>query len=150
MPEAATQTLKEMGSAQTSARSIDDARVDAPRTKHAARMEALLARSEADWDAIQDAIVTVIGLRAGHTLTEADVDALTRVDAYHREDEESSTDAYIRGLDDGRAEAGGKEVADLLKRIDVLTGRLAAERGLRRFYAALSKPSKATDDSEAA
>ena len=100
-------------------------------------MKALLARDEAEWAAIEDAIVIVIGLRAGHTLTVADADAIARVEAYRREDEESSVDAYSRGLEDGRAEAGGREVADLLKRIEVLRNRCATEKALKRFYAAL-------------
>lgn len=112
------------------------------RARHEAQLEVLLQRSEEEWEAIQDAIATVITLMQspGHTLTQADCDALQLADRSTREDEESAIDAFIRGEDFGRRQAAGAEVADLLKRVDVLETRLATQRALTKFYSALCRP----------
>lgn len=98
-----------------------------------ARRDPMLDRSEEEWEALEEAAMQVYGLRVGQVLTETDVAALNLVDRCHREDDESATDAYHRGLEDGLRKRGGDELVNLEKRMtDAMVAR-ATEKVMRRL-----------------
>lgn len=103
------------------------------RVEPVAKRDPMLNRSEEEWKALEEATVQVYGLRAGHTLTEGDVAALALVDRCQREDEESATDAYHRGLENGLRERGGDELVALEKRASEAAIARATESVMRRF-----------------
>lgn len=88
-------------------------------------------QTEAEWDALFDAIATVYGLRAGHALTQDDVDAISLYDANARANEEGLTDVYHRGYQDGLHTAGGTDVQALNNKLDEKNNELAVERAMR-------------------
>lgn len=88
-------------------------------------------QTEEEFDALMDAISTVYGLRAGHTLTQDDVDAISLYDANSRANEEGLTDTFHRGYQDGLRHAGGADVQTLSNRLDEKVSELGAERALR-------------------
>lgn len=98
-----------------------------------AKRDAMIERTEEDWDKLQDAIGTLWGLEPGHVLTEADVDGLRHMDTCHRNDEEAATDAYNRGWEDGLRKRGGDELVELQKRVDEAGIAKATERAMRKL-----------------
>ena len=87
--------------------------------------------TETDFEATMDAISRVYSLRAGHTLTLQDYEAIQTFDRASREDQERAVDAFHRGYKQGLTEGGTAEVADLKKQISRLSTNLAAERALK-------------------
>lgn len=106
-------------------------------SNHEKRLADLLDRTDEEWEAIQDATMTVYSLRAGHTLTQADVDAISLYDKDTRHNEEGAIEAYHRGVADGRQEAAGTDMAAVLAKLDKTRSELFAQRGLTKFYSAL-------------
>ena len=96
-------------------------------------MTAEATRDDA-FDAFMDADQLVMGLEPGHVLTEEDRDAITLVIEWMRTSDELATDAYSRGFQDGRADAGGKKMAALLMKLDGLRGEVAVLKALNRFW----------------
>ena len=94
---------------------------------------AKINRSEAEWAALEDATVTVYGFRAGRTLTDDDIAALNLVDTCRREDEESATEAYHNGLEEGLRERGGDELVKLNQRVSEAIVERATEKAMRAF-----------------
>ncbi len=92
--------------------------------------------SDAEWDAFMDAHQTVIQLKANQTITASDLEDIQLVVGRYEENDEHATEAYDRGYQDGRDNAGGKEMGDLLRKLDRLRSDLATEKGLRRMDAA--------------
>ena len=93
--------------------------------------DAMLDRSEEEWEALEEATAQVYRLRAGHTLTDDDIAALHLVDRCQREDEESATDAYHRGLETGLRKRGGDELVNLEKRVNDAIISRATEKAMR-------------------
>lgn len=75
-------------------------------------------------------------LRAGHVLDESDVAAIQALFVEMEEDADAYADAFGQGERKGREEAGGKEVADLLERMDSLKSEASTWKALSRFYSA--------------
>jgi len=98
----------------------------------------MLNRTEAEWDALQDAIGTLWGLEPGHVLSEDDVAGLRLMDTCHREDEEAATDAYHRGLEDGLRQQGGDALVEAERRATRYLVEKSTERAMRRFAEALT------------
>jgi hypothetical protein len=88
---------------------------------------------DAAFDAFMDADQLVMGLKAGDTLTEEGRAAITLVIEWLRTSDELATDAYSRGFQDGRRDAGGKKVAALLMKMDGLRGEVAFLKALNRL-----------------
>lgn len=97
----------------------------------AADRDVMINRTEEEWDALFEAISTTYGWKAGHVLTEADIAALALVDKCHREDEETATDCYNRGREEGLRERGGDELVKLNERLDTAMIERATERALK-------------------
>lgn len=95
--------------------------------------DAMARRTEEEWDALEEAIATVYALRAGHTLSTADITALALLDKCHRDDEEGATEAYHRGRDEGLVERGGDELLQLVKREEKAFLDKLTERTLKVF-----------------
>jgi len=104
--------------------------------------DAMISRSDAEWDALQDAIGTLWGwMKEGHTIRAQDVADFTLIDKCQREDEESATDAYSRGYEDSLRERGGDELVRLVRsadeaRIESSTARAMEALANRRSEAA--------------
>lgn len=100
---------------------------------------------DAHWDKIMDATSTVYSLRPGHTLTQADYDAIQEHDRYYRENDEAATTAFHRGYMQGLREGGSAEIEELHKRIDKqfvekgtqMAMRMLAEQRAAKLLAAL-------------
>lgn len=95
--------------------------------------DAMIDRSEAEWDALQDALGTQPGWKVGRVLSEEDIADLALIDKCHREDEEAATDAYNRGWEGGLRERGGEELVALHERHDRMMSEKNTERALRKF-----------------
>lgn len=93
--------------------------------------DAMYNRSDEQWEAIEDAIMTVLSFRAGHVLTEDDIAAIQLVDETHRDDEEGATEAYKRGREEGLRERGGDELVRLEERVSKAIVERATEKAMR-------------------
>jgi hypothetical protein len=91
----------------------------------------MAAKSDAEFEAVMDALSLVYGLREGHVLTQDDVAAIALYDAHSREDQEHQLDAYHRGYQDGLLTAGGADLQALNNKLDAKSAELGAERALR-------------------
>lgn len=95
--------------------------------------DAMIERTEEEWEALEDAIVTVIAFKAGHTLTEDDIAALNLADRCRREDDDTATEAHQKGWEAGLRERGGDELVSLHERLDKASVDRATEHAMRRF-----------------
>jgi choline dehydrogenase-like flavoprotein len=111
-------------------RERDEAREEIERLRKPNR-DAMANRSEDEWEALEEAVMTVYGLQAGHVLTEDDIAALHLVDQCHREDEDGATEAYNKGREEGLRERGGDELVKLNETIDSLQVQRATERTMK-------------------
>ena len=93
-----------------------------------------LIPSEDDFDRFMDALQTVIKLEAGQTLLQSQVDDIKFVERWYSDQDEKATEAYSRGFEDGRANAAGAEMAEVLSRLDAARSDLAVEKALSHFY----------------
>jgi hypothetical protein len=91
------------------------------------------AKTDDAFDALMDDMQVLYGMRPGHTVSEADLAALNRLDAYWREDSERAVDAYHRGWTQGLTHGGGVDVATLQERLDAARGQASVERALGKF-----------------
>lgn len=110
--------------------------------------DAMLNRSEKEWEALEGAIVTTYSWRAGHVLTEDDIAALQLVDKCQREDEEAATDCYHRGREEALRERGGDDLVAIHKRISDLEVKAATANTMKLL--AESRAKSATARAEAA
>lgn len=93
--------------------------------------DAMINRSEAEWDALQDAIGTFWGwMKEGHVIRARDVADTVLIDKCQREDEEAATDAYNRGYEHGLRERGGDALVEASKRADEAIIGKATERAM--------------------
>lgn len=88
---------------------------------------------EAKFHQLMDDLQVIYSAKAGQVLTQADVDALNRVDQHYRDNEEAATDAFTKGREDGIAHAGGTTFAKQAVKLDTLRCELAVAKGLRKF-----------------
>ena len=88
---------------------------------------------DAAFDAFMDADQLVMGLKAGDTLTEEGRAAITLVIEWMQTSDELATDAYSRGFQAGREDAGGQKMAALLMKMDGLRTEVAVLKALNRF-----------------
>ncbi len=93
--------------------------------------DAMIERTEEEWEALQDAIGTQPGWQVGRVLSEQDIADLRLIDRCHREDDEAATDAYHRGREDGLRERGGDELVELNARCDRYFVEHSTERAMR-------------------
>lgn len=93
----------------------------------------LNAEAEDDFDQLMDDMQVLITMRAGQTVTQDDVDALNRLDKHYRDNEESATDAFHEGRQQGLLEAGGADLVAIKNKYDEQFTELAARRALGRF-----------------
>jgi len=107
------------------------------------KRDAMIERSEADWEKLEDAIGTLWGLEPGHVLTKADVDGLRHMDTCHRNDEEVATDAYHRGYEEGLRERGGEELVAREKWLSERETRAATDRAMRKLAEARAQTAEA-------
>jgi hypothetical protein len=89
--------------------------------------------SDEAFDRLMDDMQVLYGLRAGHTVTQDDVDALNRLDAHYRAEEESATEVYHRAYQDGRRKAGGEDLVQANERADKAWAECATLKALRKF-----------------
>jgi hypothetical protein len=101
------------------------------------KRDPMLNRSEEEWDALEDATMTVISLQTGvgHVLTEDDVAALRLVDSCQRNDEEAATDAFHRGREEGLRARGGDELLLLDRAADESHIQASVERTMAQLAA---------------
>lgn len=109
--------------------------------------DAMSRRTEAEWEALEDAIMTVYGFNAGHTLTEADIAALALMDRCQRDDNEGATEAYHRGREEGLRERGGDELVSLTKREEAAFLGKMTERAMRAMAEARATSAEAQVES---
>lgn len=64
--------------------------------------------SDAAFERLMDDMQVLYAMRAGHTVSQDDIDALNRLDAHWRSEEERATDAYHRGWTDSSRKNGGE------------------------------------------
>lgn len=114
----------------------DEARIEHAERMHEARWLQLMAMTDEDWDAVQDATMTVASLKTGDVLTDEDVVAISKCQEYESWNEECATDAFWRGMAAGRTQAAGKDAADLMAEMDAMKAELAAEKALRAMGSA--------------
>lgn len=88
--------------------------------------------SEEAFAALMDDMQVLYGLRAGQTVTQADVDALNRLDKHWRDNEENATEAFHEGRQQGLLEAGGAEVVALKNKLDELWAETATDKVMRK------------------
>ncbi len=81
-----------------------------------------------------EATQTVLHLKAGHTLTQADVDAILFVGEYERRDQERQVDCFHRGWQMGLLDSAGKTKAGLVEKGAALESQVAVEKALGLFY----------------
>lgn len=99
--------------------------------------DAMINRTEAEWDALQDALGTLWGwMKEGHVIRAQDVADFTLIDKCQREDEESATDAYHAGLEEGLRQRGGDELVNAHRRVSEAEIKRATELAMRALATA--------------
>ena len=98
--------------------------------------DALLEMSDDDFEAAmsadEDATATVIGLRPGHVLTQADYEAIQHFIEYSEAEQEHALQSFTKGYRAGLARAAGTDKARLIEERD-------AARAETRVYKAMQE-----------
>lgn len=89
--------------------------------------------SEEAFDAIMDDMQVLYRMRAGDVVSQADIDALNRLDTHWREDGERIVDAYSRGWGDGITHAAGADRLEIQNKLDAKTSELSVAKALSKF-----------------
>ena len=100
-------------------------------------MNPMLKLSDEAFNAVmdrrEDAIATVYSLRPGHTLTQADCEAIQLWEEVNREEDNRATDVFHRGYTQGLRECGSADIEKMKERLDDRGNLLAVEKAMRRF-----------------
>lgn len=89
--------------------------------------------SDEAFDRLMDDLQVILGAKAGQTLTQADVDALQRLEQHWSEDGERATDAYARGYRDGLRNSGGEALVEAVERADRHWSEASTQRVMRKL-----------------
>lgn len=92
-----------------------------------------MAMTDDDFDQLMDDSQVIYGMQAGDIVSQADVDALNRLDTHWRKNADDAVAAYAEGIKTGWQMAGGAEVAELLEKLDQSEIELTTQRAMRRF-----------------
>lgn len=89
--------------------------------------------TEDDLDSLMDDMQVLYTLRAGHTVSQGDVDALNRLDDHWREDGERVLDAYHRGWREGVEFAGSADLLEMEDRLGSFRVQHATDKYMRKL-----------------
>lgn len=94
--------------------------------------EALL---EEAFEREMEATSTVYSLRPGHTLTQADYDAIQLYDQVSRRDQQQNTDAFNSGYQAGLRDGGSADIAEM----DCRLSRMLVDKGVEQMMRLLAE-----------
>ena len=95
--------------------------------------------SQLEDDASLERHMELTQLKAGQVLSTDNVVAIEELFNDFEEEMEFSATAYMQGVEQGRLEAGGAQVTDLLQQIENLRLELTTEKMLNRVYRKLDE-----------
>lgn len=121
---------------------LEAAETEVERLRNPKRDE-MIERSEEEWQDFEEGTMLLYSLKPGHVLTEADIKSLTFADDCRRNDDESATDAYHKGREEGLRERGGDELFDLTMRHEKAVADKAVERAMKVFAEARATTAEA-------
>lgn len=87
--------------------------------------------TEDAFDRLMDDMQVLYAMRAGHVVSQDDIDALNRLDSHWRSEEERATDAYHRGWTDGLRQGGGESAVAADARADEAWIESASQKMMR-------------------
>lgn len=89
---------------------------------------------EAEFDREMNATSTVYGLRPGHTLTQADYEAIQLYDKVSRRDQERAMDVHHKAYTAGLRDGGSADIAEMDRRLS----EMIVEKGVEKMMRVLS------------
>jgi hypothetical protein len=89
--------------------------------------------SDESFDELMDDMQVLYAMRAGHVVSQDDIDALNRLDAHYRSEEERATDAYHRGWTDGLRKSGGERLVEAEELASERWAEASAQKVMRGF-----------------
>lgn len=91
------------------------------------------AAAEAEFEREMAATSTVYGLRPGHTLTQADYEAIQLYDRVSRRDQQQNIDAFNSGYQAGLRDGGSADIAEMDSRLSRMLVNIGVEKMMRRL-----------------
>lgn len=91
--------------------------------------------SDEAFERLMEDMQVLYGMKAGQTVTQADIDALNRLDKHWRDNDEDAIDAFNSGRQQGLLEAGGADLVALQNKLDEASIELATKRAISKFDA---------------